>query len=76
MAWHALAPFSHKSQDQHKTSLFLLQRVGQFDGREEAHAFTLMLDSLDAEGRGNMRFPSARTPINATFSAASRNSHQ
>ena len=38
---------------------FLLQCVDQFDGREEAHAFAVMLDGLDAEGGGNMAFPRA-----------------
>ena len=41
--------------------LFLLQCVDQFDGREEAHAFAVMLDGLNARGGCNMRFPGSGT---------------
>lgn len=34
--------------------LFLLQRIDQFDGREEAHAFAMMLNGLDADGGRDM----------------------
>ena len=37
--------------------LFLLRRIDQFDRRQEAHALTVMLDGLDAEGRSYMGFP-------------------
>src|SRR4051812_412316 len=35
--------------------LFLFEGVDEFDGREEPHALAVMLDGLDADGRGEMR---------------------
>ena len=39
--------------------LFLLERVDQLDGREEPNPLVMMLDSLDTNGRGDMRFARA-----------------
>ncbi len=39
--------------------LLLLQSVDQFHGREEAHPFLMMLDSLDADRCGDMRLARA-----------------
>ena len=41
--------------------LFLLQRVNQLDGREEADLSAMMLDGLDTEGGGDMGLAGART---------------
>ena len=39
--------------------LLLFEGVDPFDGREEANLAAVMLNSLDAQGRGSMRFSSA-----------------
>ncbi|KIN71491.1 hypothetical protein Z949_652 [Sulfitobacter guttiformis KCTC 32187] len=36
----------------------MLQRVDQFDYREEANAFAMMFDGLDTKGCRNMRLSS------------------
>ena len=40
--------------------LFVRERYGEFDGGEEADALAVMLDGLDTDRRGEMRFPGAR----------------
>ena len=39
--------------------LLLFESVDEFDGGEEADALAVMLDGLDADRRGEMRFPRA-----------------
>lgn len=39
--------------------LLLLESVDQFDGREEPNPLMMMLDGLNADRRGDMRFTSA-----------------
>ena len=39
--------------------LFLIERIDQFDGREEADALAVVLDGLDADRGGEMRLPRA-----------------
>ena len=40
--------------------LFLFEGVDEFDGREEPDALAVMLDGLDADGRGEMRLARPR----------------
>ena len=39
--------------------LFLFESVDKFDGREEPHALAVVLDGLDAHGRGEVRLARA-----------------
>ena len=39
--------------------LFLLERVDEFDGGEEADLAAMVLDDLDADGGGEVRLPGA-----------------
>ena len=48
--------------------LLLFEGVDQFDGQEEANLAAAMLNSLDAQGRGSMRFSSAGGRCCATLS--------
>src|SRR5271154_4223803 len=41
--------------------LLLFESVDEFDGGEEPYALAVMLDGLDADCRGQMRLPPART---------------
>ena len=42
--------------------LLLFERIDQFDRREEAHSLAVVLDGLDAEGRGDVRLASPAGP--------------
>ena len=63
LAWLALA-------------LFLFEGVDEFDGREEPDALAVMLDGLDADGRGEMRLARPRPADKTALWASSRNSQR
>ena len=47
-------------------SLFLFERVDQFDGGEEANALFVVLDRLEAKGCGEMGLPGSGPPAKDT----------
>ena len=56
--------------------LLLFESVDEFNGREEPDALAMMLDGLDADRCGEMRFARAGPPTRTTLCASSRNSQR